>query len=69
MADSDSEVVGKYHSERKAADTKLVGKRHSDRIKERMAAINVSTLKVSKVHTAPSLGPCMGSSCSVNLLN
>ena len=45
----------------------MVGKRHSNTIKERMAARNVSTLKVSMVHTAPSSGPSMGSSCSSQL--
>ena len=37
VADSDSEQVRKYHSERKSADNKLIGKRRSDRIKEQMA--------------------------------
>ena len=54
-------------SGRKAADSEVVRKCHSNRIKERMAGRNVSTLKVSKVNTAPSSGSSMGSSCSSQL--
>ena len=66
VADSDSEKVRKYHSE-KSADNKLIGKRRSDRIKGRRAVRKISSLKVQEAHTTQSLGLNMGSSCSSQL--
>ena len=67
VADTDflkTDETSTQYSGRNAADSEVVGKRQSNRIKARVAGKNVSTLKVSKVHTAPSSGSSMGSSCS-----
>ena len=70
VADTDilkTDATSTQHSGLKAADSEVVVKRQSSRIKAWVTGKNVSTLKVSKVHTAPSSDSSMGSFCSSQL--